>query len=329
QSCFEQHSECVKFQTSDWMPTRVLEVDTKTWKLRMPAEENIAIEKYVTLSYCWGKDPFLNLTTGVFNSFKGGHPIAQLPKTFQEAISVANYFGIKYIWIDALCIIQDSTEDWIKESGKMCKVYSNAYCNLIAAASENPHGGLFRRRNRSCPPLATIKPKWANGNQYSMLSSIDSVGAMNLYYDELNSTNTAFRGWILQERILAPRLLCFCNNQVYFECEQGIKSEVCPSGPPSYMNVGCTGSHDGSPMKRWSSLVDEYSACLLTKPSDKLVALSGVADRYSEILNDTYVAGLWQSQLPWNLMWYVQQGQEAKRAETYRAPTWSWASIDG
>ncbi len=70
-----------------------------------------------------------------------------LPKSFQHAIMVTSDLGYKYLWIDALCIIQDSPEDWLKEGIQMALIYKNAMCNISATASKDSHGGLFRSRD--------------------------------------------------------------------------------------------------------------------------------------------------------------------------------------
>ncbi|KAN0096769.1 Heterokaryon incompatibility protein (HET) domain containing protein [Hyaloscypha variabilis] len=70
-------------------------------------------------------------------------PLETLPKTFQDAISITRELGLRYIWIDSLCIIQDSPEDWEKEASLMHTVYKNAYCTVAASASRDGSGGCF------------------------------------------------------------------------------------------------------------------------------------------------------------------------------------------
>jgi hypothetical protein len=99
---------------------------------------------FVSLSHCWGGAEILKLTTTNISVLKGDISFLQLPKTFQDAIQVVRTLGIRYIWIDSLCIIQNSDQDWHKEASAMLKVYKHALFNIAATASTNSCGGLQR-----------------------------------------------------------------------------------------------------------------------------------------------------------------------------------------
>jgi hypothetical protein len=136
----------------------------------------------------------------------------------------------------------------------------------------------------------------------------------------------------MQERFLSPRALDFGAHQVYWECRESIALETNPDG------LECFG---GVPFKAlmnaphghhsWSKVVMMYSACALSFPTDKLVAVSALARLYASYLSDEYVAGMWHSCLQENLLWlaYGSDKDEPTRYEVYTAPTWSWASIKG
>ena len=103
--------------------------------------------QYDILSGRWGSDPTIKLLCSNLHTFRQEQPIADLPKTFREAVVVARHFKIRYLWIDSLCIVQDSDEDWLRESAKMHEVYAHSACTISAAASTGPEGGLFRSRD--------------------------------------------------------------------------------------------------------------------------------------------------------------------------------------
>lgn len=106
--------------------------------------------KYATLSHCWGgvsTSEIPSLTTGVYRDFLQCITITNLPQTFQDAIQLTRRLGIRYLWIDSLCIVQDSREDWLDQSVIMGNIYHGSYLNIAATKSTDPHGGLFTTRN--------------------------------------------------------------------------------------------------------------------------------------------------------------------------------------
>ncbi|KAL2694758.1 hypothetical protein Neosp_001345 [[Neocosmospora] mangrovei] len=129
-----------------------------SWKLRVIAEDDVKPAPYITLSYRWGTEPSLMLLKSNMDEFRRGKPIADLPQTFQDLITVTRHFSHRYVWIDALCIIQDSSQDWLSESVLMRDVYANSICTIAAAASSGPEGGLFRSRQpeQACPGVVNV-----------------------------------------------------------------------------------------------------------------------------------------------------------------------------
>ena len=97
------------------------------------------------------------LSTQNLETMKQLIPIGGLSKTNRDAILITRRFGIKYLWIDSLCIAQDSEEDWIKESKNMCNVYSNSICNIAASsAQDGRHGCIIDRDLTSIKPLRIV-----------------------------------------------------------------------------------------------------------------------------------------------------------------------------
>jgi hypothetical protein len=298
-------------------------------------------ENYVTLSHCWGDGYPLKLTASTQRSLLEGISVAQLPLTFQDAISVARHLGLKFIWIDSLCIFQDSQEDWAREASLMGKVYSQAFCNIGATASSNANEGCFRLRNPALIDRTVIRSSWKdrrNNKEFHI-------------YPEQSTPPLLLRGWVAQELILSRRFLHFDAKQLVFECRESYVSEMYPKGPPPNMNfpnmnfLGDALRKQGMPNLLlhnkvdsasaldlhafWSKLVEYHSNCHLTVDTDRLIAISGIAKRLQAILSEEYYAGIWQSKLPQCLLWVVARGEVSKIAEpsSYVAPTWSWASV--
>jgi hypothetical protein len=227
----------------------------------------------------------------------------------------------------------------------MGELYSSSFCNLAATASSNGRGGLFRDRNSGSVLPCIVHATW-NGLQKGYFFCFNPEE----WKYEVTQAPLNCRGWVLQERLLSPRVLHFGASQLYWECEELSASEAYPQGlprsmkgygikealslrksaSPSQMNGDSTNCYSV-----WKFCVNEYSKCALTIESDKLVALSGIARLMHENLGseDTYLAGLWKSRLTWHLLWEIHTpwrgGEGGRRSKLYRAPSWSWACLDG
>ncbi|KAM5371247.1 hypothetical protein ACJZ2D_008167 [Fusarium nematophilum] len=217
-------------------------------------------------------------------------------------------------------------------------VYANAAFNVAASASSDPEGGLFRERD----PESVQRPAYVSatlaeeGRQDYYVVSID-------YWDKyMRSGPLHKRGWVFQERFLAPGVLYFTKHQVLWECLTEHSCEGYPRGIPFPWypkNFQALWPEEGeeeeglfgdSRHTLWTSLVMAYSDCSFTKREDMVVAFSGLAKVFQEHCKDDYVAGLWKSRLPEMLEWKVASSGEAiKPPAEYLAPSWSWASVGG
>jgi len=335
------HSICSASHTSPRsLPTRLLEIGNN--KVLLRSSTGLSPETcYVTLSHCWGGLAITCLTKSCFSAFtEVFFPIDQLTPTFTQAISFCEKLGIRYIWIDSLCIVQDSYEDWLTESNRMWQVYSNSYCNLAATASTDGHGGLFRQRDPDSLFQCKVHVEWdgfASGDYY--------CSYQYEWNKEVEKAPLNKRGWVLQERLLAPRVLHFGDQQLYWECKEFAASKTQHGGLSKEM-IGTTlkqGWHllrtqmgtDSADRcySAWEYSISHYSNCGLSKSFDKLMALSGLARRLHNCLEerDTYLASLWRSQLPRSLLWRnsgnIKLENLGTRLMDYRAPSWSWASL--
>lgn len=158
--CLGHHSRCKHVtRAEDYYPTRLIDVRTNSsnCELRLYSTSNGSIkEPYMTLSHCWGKARFLKLTSLTHDRLQQGFALAELPPTFQDAIMVTRALGVNFLWIDALCIIQDSDVDWQHEATMMSQVYSNSICNISALDAQDSTAGLFFDRETSNIPYCTV-----------------------------------------------------------------------------------------------------------------------------------------------------------------------------
>ncbi len=360
-ACRQEHSECDRRNQSFW-PTRLLKFDNSqgsSWKLVINSNNTHVCPGYVTLSHRWGSNDFLRLEKSNAQSLEAGRPLAELPQTFKDAINVAKRFGINYLWIDSLCIIQDSTEDWQRESAVMGDIYKNAILNVAATHGSSSDKGLFVKRDIFDVLTPVIEANWPN-RKHEKYAVIDT----GLWADSLAQAPLNRRGWVLQERVLSHRILHFGAEQIFWECYEADACETHPNGLPlSMRTLGDRGehryirnikeNHDSNIeeyynghrtkdtleavslcCKAWSRILGQYSNCSLTVSEDKLVALSGIARLFQEAMGVRYLAGLWDSFLVEQLLWYVDDCKQINGAPSfkpvvYRAPSWSWASVEG
>jgi hypothetical protein len=315
----------------------------------------------MTLSHCWGKVRFLTLTTKNIAALQREIVLADLPATFQDAITFARYIGIEYLWIDSLCIIQDSNNDWQNESNLMDSVYSNGFCNIAATGASDASGGCFFNRSSEAYRIPTIdipqhESIWhlATGRFLKIFDKrrhFINPGEYlchdtDLWAREITRSVLCKRAWVIQERFLAKRVLYFSPSQIFFECNRMRACEACPEFmPDTYFRFGIREALarvklnvlHGDPitdnltvrsaLKAWSSLVSNYSACALTYEKDRLVALAGLARYLQPFIGCRYLAGLWETEFVSQLLW--ENAANSTRSTTYQAPSWSWASRPG
>jgi hypothetical protein len=245
---------------------------------------------------------------------------------------------VKWLWIDSFCIIQDSREDWQNEAAQMCNVYKHALLNISADGSRDARGGCFQPRQPSMTTPLHVQLA-AAGKAFMIAADEPDV------FRSITASPIAERGWVFQERQLSRRVLHFADTQLEWECcaaGNSFASETYPNGFPFFRSdfsgqpkVQSRGSLGDMPLREvhesWVGLCEQYSTKSLSHMSDKLVALSGLAREFSDVLaGDRYIAGVWESTLPHSLLWKATGGSGTRvGGDIYVGPSWSWVSIDG
>lgn len=289
-----------------------------------------------------------------------------LPTTFKHTVEVVRFLGLRYLCIDSLCILQDSAQDWETESSNMGNIYRHAYINIAASSARDSSGGLFFGRDTSNPKSHIRQPILV-----TLRSAKDNVGSKVIhpgkYYlvDQhlwgsamANPLNA--RAWVMQERLLSPRVLHFTQERIYWECLEEKSCEGLSSLPGNLIRQTSTlllGTEvDITQLKKvvvseatgmcskdwyrkfhvaWDQLVEQYSKCRLTKEGDKFIAVHGLINRLKDVIHDPCHAGHWESQMPASLCWHVNWGDpDASKAPFYHrrphewlAPSWRWAAL--
>ncbi|KAK3356684.1 heterokaryon incompatibility protein-domain-containing protein [Lasiosphaeria hispida] len=226
------HAECPLVQPVP-LPDRILSLGNDNNSIRLHVSSNEPAI-YATLSHSWGGYLPIKLTTSTLATFTSNIPWTALPKTFQDAITVTRLLNIRYIWIDSLCIIQDSALDWATQSAKMAAVYSQSSITLAATAAHDCRDGLFSPDrpslegyvsdgttslplpSESFTALAALPPTFYIVREFLPRLHADySFGPSN---KERNDGGLLDRGWVYQERLLSPRVLHFGQADLWWEC---------------------------------------------------------------------------------------------------------------
>ncbi|KAH0426454.1 hypothetical protein CcaCcLH18_10339 [Colletotrichum camelliae] len=289
--------------------------------------------EYIALSHCWGQTRPLQLSALTYAGLRNGILVTHLPKTFRDTVTVSKWLNYSLIWIDCLCIMQDSVQDWEAESHMMKHVYSNAALTIAAAHARDSSQGLFVRRDPYSLHIPETSFTYPAGkpDQVSKVDKWFLVDTM-LNTDDVDRSPLGTRAWAVQERALSARLLIFGESQMFYRCHVSDLSESFPVVTPrlqrpsewEYLPRRGFGT---SPWTTWYSIVAAYSRAYLTREDDKVIALAGIAGVMQDRLRNPYVIGLWGKNLELELLWSVKHPRP--RPKPCIAPTWSWLSTNG
>ncbi|KAK6851423.1 hypothetical protein PG995_012545 [Apiospora arundinis] len=334
--CDASHGAC-RAQKDPELPKRVLDlaeiVNEGKVGIRL-IEDSEIVAPYACLSHCWGTEPMpvrtLKKTRTEFLEFIDW---ASLPRTFQEAIIISRKLGLRYLWIDSLCIIQDSPEDWQTESGKMADVYRNGYVTIAAVSSPDFRHGCFPKIPRKD---VRVEVELKDGIIATMVARQRFQGSFE------QQCPLFTRAWVYQERMLSRRVLLCDHRELQLECRTSFVCQCGNKNTPPHMRLAnpaqvyakhtYSKTSDSSRFGRnWHHALQAYSQLRLTHGSDKLPALSACASNFSAG-RGRYLAGAWEQSLVEDLLWVVdlpkQSPHKRRGRPVWRAPSWSWASSD-
>ncbi|KAF2436026.1 HET-domain-containing protein [Tothia fuscella] len=336
--CEDTHAHCNSERDNDFQrPARIIDVKTSgihTVKL-VPGHIALADNApYIALSHCWGdKQIPQSTTTKSVLEYYDSITTSSLPRTFQDAISIVQHLNVQYLWIDSLCIIQDDAADWEKESAKMADIFRNAYAIVAAAAGHDSSGGCGVKIK---PTVCIRIPSAVDPHHRKVF--IRRRMNQQLKHSPLNA-----RAWVLQELVLARRILHFMNDQIFWQCHELVESEngIRTSYPPvdarnrslamavSPEYVFATAHGCGEPNLWWRWVVN-FSRRSLSRRSDRLPAMAGLTKLYEKDSSDRPVIGLWKKDLLVHLTWTTTALW--REIKPYRhpgaIPSWTWASLE-
>jgi hypothetical protein len=347
-TCLDSHPGCSK-NTEAPLPTRLLEVqrgqDGELHSIRLTSTTREQRGIYAALSHCWGGTIEKRATRRNMSTYQDGILLPDLPQNFRDAVIFTSAVGLRHLWIDALCIIQDDITDWEVESGKMVAIYQNAYFVIGANISPNSHGGFLGRRHddflRQGKPVAVVE------GEDTIVYGRRLPWNNNIHHDkDLDPGNNlcsrgplSKRAWTLQESLLASRIINFRYPEITWTCCTIMSCQcgwIDTSGalkPRQLFSLNSLLPRDTWSVKRfkeWYRVVHEVARRDITKSSDILPCLSGLAQKFHSAGAGKYLAGLWLEDLSTGLLWQLDRqfrDPGGTRITPYRGPSWSWVSI--
>ena len=317
--CAERHAEC-RQGVQRILPSGFRVIDIAR---RCIVEDVNA--PFVALSYVWGKDTRLSLLTATRDAIsgmkrEGGLPREGMPRTIEDAMSIATRLGESYLWVDRLCIIQDNPEDKSKQVEVMNDIFSSARLVLVAAYGNSMHFGIH----------GISRPRRL-AQYHEDLSTFRVTNVVREPEDDPFALWHT-RGWTYQEAVLARRLLYFTNVQAFFQCrrltchEDAYHSETERDKLTSYELAA---EIDNSQFRAFARHLEEYTSRRLSYQSDVYNGITGIMKAlYGR--DSVFIEGLPQVDFDRALLWFCETGKTSGRfigTEEKSCPTWSWSAI--
>jgi Heterokaryon incompatibility protein (HET) len=345
--CLGSHQECSQHVATN-LPRRLLRLVVRNgFSLQLIETSSLpdgTKPKYACLSYCWGGSSGFKLVQSTQRELADGISLARLPKTIRDAAVTAHQLGLEWLWVDSLCIIQDSKEDWKREAAEMCDVYQGCFVCIAALGATTNESGLFTQRDPLMYSHCLIDRPEGRSSIYA------SSGQTSDPYSE-QKWPLCTRGWAKQERVLPPRTVKF-GPLLQWECRHVEKDEfgtwatwsVLGSNPPAphvpdtaklyqaliapavlKMPVQADKIHD-----MWRTTLESFTDTSLTYVSDRLIAISGIMTIIQRSTGWENLAGLWLPFIDSEILWSRPSGNGSRRSNrTGLLPTWSWVSVTG
>ncbi|RDL35182.1 uncharacterized protein BP5553_07113 [Venustampulla echinocandica] len=350
-NCVESHSSCRPPTELQKPPKRLIHVGNKTQNLFLVETfPDLQHVEWLSLSYRWREEPSKKLTGDTMNELKNGIPLTDFDDTIQDAVSVTRDLGISYIWIDALCIIQgsnDSTGEWNEEASKMNEIYGGSIVTLVIASSASVKNGFLTERDLNYIPVAYstnltedrkaklfLSPEWDDSER-----EYNGVWTSQIIWKCCEEQRFE-RGVTERVEDIISETLTYSDHDdisfgsgLFWQLPAFLKFKGFKKYLPISLDYPLM-SHSDT-FRLWYDLVEDYTQRRFENISDRLVAISGIARIYGDMIrNPTYVAGLWKEDLIRGLLWHVEGTMLIPKRPTDDIPTfhkafpsWSWTSV--
>lgn len=353
ESCTRHHSRCETRDTDSlrtWRPTRLINIlpqlngDPQVKLQEASLNEYLPTVRYIALSHRWLTNDQTRLYCTNHAKFRHDIPLGSLKQAIRDAIELCEGLGVFYLWIDSLCIIQDSAADCEREISLMDQIYGSAYCTIAAANADTLAKGCFDTYDRTASRNYAIHFDIGNGSRKRFRMRLTwQTGC-----EDLDQSVLASRGWIFQERFLSARTIHFSAEQMHWECRQTEASETYPTSTPFGYSFRSKDSQASirellseKAMENHLKEILRSCNCGLTLSSniphrdmtfieDRLRGIAGISNYCHQVLYfGTYLHGIWMESLPQALLWNPTGNIGERKSLPQVGPSWSWAGLSG
>ncbi|KAF4632651.1 hypothetical protein G7Y89_g5472 [Cudoniella acicularis] len=329
--CVTNHSSTCPSEPKVLLPSRVIDVNSDANQEGLSLHICAPDERgcYAALSYCWGYPPPLFVTTRSTLEDLSKIDWSQLPPTIKDAVTVTRGLGIRFLWVDALCIVQDDEADKTEQIKVMGRIYKTAAVTIAAASAASVHEGFLE--DRPVPSIPFPISKFGTG---------DATGKVWIHENTIESPDEPLdkRGWTLQESLLSPRILYYGSKDLIWKCQAKPFLPVISSHNLYSTNNSWSQIHRLPPAifipsetatsvsDCWAWIQSAYSQLKLSLAEDRYRALGGIVEELQRVTGDIYIAGVWKNNIARSLAWFRSKNV-VKEAAPYTPPprpSWSW-----
>jgi hypothetical protein len=340
--CTNSHEICRK-SFSDHVPTRLLDLDggLDAADIRLVLTSDIGTQRYVTLGYTWGTSTSVSLTEDSIESFQTGIPVATLPKTIRDAIRVCRMLQVRFLWVDALCIIQNNSQGFAQEVSQMGSIYANSLLTIAASDTADCNEGFLVARY----PLQTEDCQILDDSENIVLFAGTVHDYLSHYHDERYLDT---RAWVFQERAMSPRTVHSRGSEIEWECREWLTCQRCIVSPQSseglfrdeyrkgmfrrILEMTYVDTAQNEFEHVWSHVLWDYTRTHLSNEDDRLSALAGIAQLLNHHNEYKSSFGLWHpiflNELLW-FKWMDERNNWQSRKNIKAIPSWSWVNLHG
>lgn len=336
------HETCATSRVATpFTPTRVVDISNPNQpRLYATSPESSSFE-YAALSYTWGTAQTYITTNETIDEKLRGLDVKSLPKTILDAMKVCERLGFRYLWVDSLCIIQDSQEDKAREISQMRLIYRCAFVTIAAAKAATVDNSFLNEAQ----PLHFVQPFKIPFHCPNEQIGTAWMSVPKFYLPRNDPWNS--RAWTFEEQLLSPRILIYSYDGLKWMCRTALWETSNPiNHPPPFIQLPQASDMfpDNDEMadqeldlrQYWSDTLLEYTERSVTHERDKLVAFAAISEEFHLMWGGKFLAGLWEQSLFEDLLWHRDITSDfqpwlalSPRPAKYRAPSWSWASVEG
>ncbi|KAE8381790.1 hypothetical protein BDV26DRAFT_301055 [Aspergillus bertholletiae] len=329
--CLREHVKCDAYKGKPAvLPTRVIDVGNQLTPPHLHVSGDGETGQWVALSHCqtgqWmgladTLDSSLTLNASSFKNLCSGQSLSDFPLTLRDAVVVTRALGVRYLWVDFLCIFEDDINDMAIEASRVSQVYSNAVVTIAATSADTVNDGFLDKRephyNCAFPWRRHDHPDSVkNGcNKYPIFFR---TSRSRLSKERPSDSRWATKSWSFQEELMSKRLLYYTRREMIWQCCAGTATE--PEEEPQHFSnlfskLKDLSTASGNPKntinpaaatyKVWYELIEQYVLRHHASDNDRLPAIGAIAELFHTQLKEQYCAGLWRDDLLFGLLWSI------------------------